>query len=281
MVEILSRATWGSSWAHPGAGQVRPASRQGVIVHHSVTAEGGDRGSVAQILRNIENLDRHTNRWTGSYNYAIDHSGTIYELTGLATVGTHAAGHNTAYWGICYIGDGRVSFPEPARRALHELTTWLSTQAGHALTIVGHGQVNNTACPGPLVQAALSGLSGSSVPASADGGAPLNVDGALGPKTISALQIQLRIKNYYTGPVDGTLDQPVSLTVKALQKYLNDHGATPVLEIDGAGFTQDGVKTHTIAALQAFLGTPIDGVLSTPSSTAVRALQARLNANAL
>jgi len=279
MVEILSRATWGSSWAHPGAGQARPASRQGVIVHHSVTAEGGDRGSVAQILRNIEDLDRHTNRWTGSYNYAIDHSGTIYELTGLTTVGTHAAGHNTAYWGICYIGDGRVSFPEPARRALHELTTWLSTQAGHALTIVGHGQVNNTACPGPLIQAALSASSGPSGPAAGENGGLLDVDGALGPRTVSALQERLRSLNYYSGPVDGSLDRPVSLTVKALQRYLNDHGAHPLLAVDGAGLAQNGQRTLTIAALQTFLGTPVDGVLSVPSSEAVRALQARLNAN--
>ena len=44
--------------------------------------------------------------------------------------------------------------------------------------------------------------------------------------------------------------------------------------------TKDDVgPTHTIEALQRHLRTSIDGVLSHPSSRAVRVLQARLNAN--
>ena len=281
VVQILTRTAWGSSWSHPGSGQVRPHARRGVIVHHSVTAEGGDRASVSQILRGIENLDRHTNGWMGSYNYAIDHSGSIYELTGLTTIGTHAARHNTAYWGVCYIGDGRVSFPAAAQQALFELIAWLVAQAGHGLEVLGHGEVNSTACPGPIVQAALR-PSGETPPMPENGNPTgLRVDGMLGRKTIAALQERLRELKYYSGPIDGKIDIPISLTVTALQRHLNDNGATPALAIDGAGLVQTGLKTHTIAALQAYLGTPVDGVLSLPSSQAVRALQSRLNEKSL
>ena len=269
MVQIISRAGWGSTWSHPGAGSVRPADRRGVIIHHSVTAEGGDRASVSSILRQIERLDRDVNKWSGSYNYAVDHSGAVYELTGLSVVGTHASGHNTAYWGVCYIGDGRYSFPKAAGQSIRALITWLESQAGHPLEVLGHGQVNSTECPGPLVRSFLEGDSGC-------GDTGLVADGTLGSQTIRALQDRLRERGYYTGPSDGVLDTPSSATVAALQRYLNDKGANPALIVDGAGLLQTGVTTKTNRALQVYLGTPADGVLDAPVSAAVRRLQARL-----
>lgn len=133
-------------------------------------------------------------------------------------------------------------------------------------------------------QAALSVLHGESLAAyrarggqfvkpstGGSGGSGLAVDGQLGPDTIR------RWQQVMGTPVDGVISSPVSDLVKAVQRFLNAHGANPKLAVDGQGIAQDGHATKTIKALQAYLGTPQDGVLSRPVSECVQALQRRLN----
>ena len=78
-------------------------------------------------------------------------------------------------------------------------------------------------------------------------------------------------------PADGVISRPSSL-VKAVQRHLNAKGAH--LEVDGKGIGRnddgDYGPTLTVKALQKYLGTTADGVLSHPSSSAVKALQRRL-----
>jgi hypothetical protein len=101
----------------------------------------------------------------------------------------------------------------------------------------------------------------------------LLVDGVLGRNTVS------RWQNIMGTPVDGFITQPPgrSNLVKAVQKHLNAAiGAG--LSMDGQGICQDGhTKFLTTRALQRYLGTPQDGVLSLPTSMAVKALQKKLN----
>jgi hypothetical protein len=52
--------------------------------------------------------------------------------------------------------------------------------------------------------------------------AKLDVDGVMGTLTIKALQSWLTDEGYYHGLIDGVIDTPTSLTVKALQARLND-----------------------------------------------------------
>ena len=99
----------------------------------------------------------------------------------------------------------------------------------------------------------------------------LVVDGGMGSATIS------RWQRVMGTPVDGIISQPRSSLVIAVQQRLNTEGAG--LNMDGAGIVQDNRRYLTVAALQRHLGTPIDGVLSTPSSQAIKALQIRLNQN--
>ena len=109
------------------------------------------------------------------------------------------------------------------------------------------------------------------------GGPPsghLDEDGVLGPMTISAWQRRLGT------PVDGFITQPPghSDLVRAVQVYLNRlvHAG---LAVDGQGINQDGHSAFsTTRALQRYLGTAQDGVLSLPRSQCVQALQRRLNA---
>ncbi|MFI5910927.1 glycoside hydrolase family 25 protein [Dactylosporangium sp. NPDC051541] len=101
----------------------------------------------------------------------------------------------------------------------------------------------------------------------------LAVDGQLGPATVRRWQQVM-------GTVqDGVITQPPgrSSLVAAVQRHLNSHIGVG-LTVDGQGIRQDG---HTVSlttrALQRYLGTPQDGVLSLPSSECVKALQRRLN----
>lgn len=100
-------------------------------------------------------------------------------------------------------------------------------------------------------------------------------DGVLGPLTI------VRWQGIMGTPRDGVIDQPPrhSDLVRAVQIALNAriHAG---LVVDGQGINQDGHSVFkTTAALQRYLGTPVDGVLTLPKSMAVKALQHRLNGN--
>lgn len=99
--------------------------------------------------------------------------------------------------------------------------------------------------------------------------AKLVVDGALGPKTIAKWQKVMGT------PVDGVIS-PVSDLVVAVQRKLKstvDHR----LVIDGVGIRQDGRRYKTVGALQRYLGSPVDEVMSKPVSEVVKAVQRRLN----
>lgn len=102
----------------------------------------------------------------------------------------------------------------------------------------------------------------------------LVVDGELKTKTTRRWQEVMGM------PVrDGVISRPRSSLVMAVQRTLNARiGAG--LVVDGDGIRQDGHRYKTVAALQRYLGTPVDGRLSAPRSMCVQALQRRLNAGA-
>lgn len=99
---------------------------------------------------------------------------------------------------------------------------------------------------------------------------PLTIDGILGPLTIARWQLLCDTI------MDGEISDTSSL-VKAVQRHLNTHGASPKLAVDGKGIRQNGKAYQTVRALQRYLGTPADGRLTVGNSPAVRALQQRLN----
>lgn len=101
----------------------------------------------------------------------------------------------------------------------------------------------------------------------------LKENGVLNKATIRAWQQTMGTT------VDGVISRPSDL-VKAVQRFLNSKGWN--LKVDGYGISRNvGVttpKTETTRALQEYLGTTPDGVLSRDGSDAVRALQKALNA---
>lgn len=100
----------------------------------------------------------------------------------------------------------------------------------------------------------------------------LVVDGELGPKTISRWQKIMKT------PVDGKISED-SVLVRKVQQRLHDT-VDHRLVVDGDGNSLDtNVFRHTVAALQRYLKSPVDGIISTPKSEVVKALQRRLNEN--
>lgn len=118
----------------------------------------------------------------------------------------------------------------------------------------------------------------SSVPPALQKRPKLKEDGDLGEATIREWQ---RINGTY---VDGVISVPSSL-VTAVQLFLNRKGMRGLdgrkLVVDGRGIASNHSRrvgpTNTIAALQRYYGTPVDGVLSEGDSALVRALQRAIN----
>lgn len=97
----------------------------------------------------------------------------------------------------------------------------------------------------------------------------LKVDGVLGGQTIRLWQHIMKT------PVDGKISNPSTL-VRAVQTRLKatvDHN----LVVDGKGIVQDGHRYRTVGALQRYLKSPVDEVISKPTSQVVRAIQRKLN----
>lgn len=100
---------------------------------------------------------------------------------------------------------------------------------------------------------------------------PLAVDGKLGKLTIA------RWQEIMGTPVDGEIDTDrPSVLVSTVQRRLK---ATVNwrLDVDGYGIAQDNHHYETVGALQQYLKSPVDCVMSSPVSTVVKALQRRLN----
>lgn len=106
-------------------------------------------------------------------------------------------------------------------------------------------------------------------PAQTPGSNHIPVDGELGPETIRRWQEVMKTKP------DGVISKDSNL-VRAVQIRLRAT-VDSTLKVDGDGIWQDGRHSKTIAALQRYLKTPVDGFLTPGNSRTIVALQRRLN----
>jgi hypothetical protein len=145
---MITRTDWGAGRLTAYTSTIKPANRTGIIIHHSVTAQGTDQASVGSILRTIDKFHR-SKGWGGiGYNFAVDHAGRVYEARGRDVIGVHAAGSNTANFGICFIGNSDKKVSDKAVAAIAKLVEDLQNASGKKLRVQGHRQVNSTGCPG-------------------------------------------------------------------------------------------------------------------------------------
>ncbi|MDR2540588.1 MAG: N-acetylmuramoyl-L-alanine amidase [Candidatus Peribacteria bacterium] len=154
-----------------------------LVVHHTATAYSTDRNE-EQIKIAIQQIYKyHTlTRDFGDigYNFLIDHLGNIYEgrAGGEGAVGMHAANNNVGTVGISLLGNFEETQPTQAQiDALTDLLTALAKKynidpgatasyfqlsstspyitAKTLPTIVGHGDIAATACPGESLHTLL------------------------------------------------------------------------------------------------------------------------------
>ena len=98
----------------------------------------------------------------------------------------------------------------------------------------------------------------------------LIIDGVLGPKTIT------RWQQVMGTTVDGKIDPERSELVMAVQRKLKAT-VDDRLVVDGQGIYQNNKRYKTAGALQRYLKTPVDQIISAPTSQVIKQLQRKLN----
>lgn len=149
---FISRLEWGAKPLTAYSNRIAPRYRDGVVIHHSVTAEGNSMGDVKATLRQIDNLHRSKGYGGIGYNIAVDYAGRVYRARGVNIQGAHTVNANAKNYGIVYIGDGRKRITKEATDAITKTVAWLEKHSGHKLKVYGHQDLYATACPGPKIQ---------------------------------------------------------------------------------------------------------------------------------
>ncbi|MFI2487452.1 N-acetylmuramoyl-L-alanine amidase [Promicromonospora kroppenstedtii] len=286
-VSIASRASWGARYPDGDLTLTGPAVE--VWVHHSVTAQLPSDATVAaeaEQMRALESVGQ-TRFGTGiSYNVVIFPSGRAYQGVSWNRRGTHTGGRNSTSRSICFAGNYEANSPTAAQISTaaaiygYGKDRWWTQGA----PLGGHRDVSQTACPGRNLYARLDDIragEGSTPPSPGEPGG-LIVDGFWGSSTTRRLQQELGT------PVDGVVSsqsvawRDVNPGLTTGWRWVPDAQGSRVIaalqrKIGMASGDRDGkIGPQTIRALQRYLGTRVDGVISRESS-AVMALQRRLN----
>lgn len=150
-MRIIDRNEWGARTAREERG-TSWSSREGFAVHHS-------GANPNQSVQEIQNFHMDTRGWWDiGYNFLVRPNGDIYEGRGWLGVGAHAHGHNTAFIGVCVIGNYEDTRPSAAAKAsLAYLYQEARRIKGGKLRVATHRQLDATACPGDELHAWVVG----------------------------------------------------------------------------------------------------------------------------
>lgn len=287
-LSIASRESWGARY--PDGDLTLTGLAVEVFVHHSVTAQLAPDASIAaeaEQMRALESVGQ-TRFGTGiSYNVVIFPSGRAYQGVSWNRRGTHTGGRNSTSRSICFAGNYETSTPTAAQ---------ISTAAAiyregkgrwwtQAAPLRGHRDVSQTACPGRHLYARIDDIragSGSTPPSPGEPGG-LVVDGFWGASTTRRVQQELgtTVDGIVSSQSVAWRDRNPGLTTG--WRWVTDaQGSRMIAALQrrigmDAGLRDGKIGPQTIRALQRYLGTPVDGVISR-DSRAVMALQRRLNA---
>lgn len=152
---MISRKQWGATPLTRFTNKIKPSYRTGIVIHHSVTAEGKSLAEVARILKQIEAGHLARNLGGIGYNLAVDFAGRIYEARGINVLGAHTADANARNYGIVFIGDTRKRITDDAVDGLKQAIAMLEKNSKKDLQLFGHGDLRPTACPGPKLNALI------------------------------------------------------------------------------------------------------------------------------
>lgn len=181
---IVPRSAWGAneSYRFTASGkELWPPEHVAVqkfIIHHTAGSDGGS--DPAATVRGIYYFHAVVLGWGDiGYNYLIDPAGTVYEgrYGGDSTVGGHTynsalnINYNRGSTGIALLGNYDASVPtltaQDALTTLLAQKAWLQRVAPTGISyflhsdtdnIIGHGDVDQTECPGANLHALLAQL---------------------------------------------------------------------------------------------------------------------------
>jgi hypothetical protein len=156
--DVIGRERWAAE-PTPAAGFEELGDLRRMILHHTAVRnpalEQGDLAAESAYMRGIEQL--HLDRgWSAvGYHFVIMPSGRVFEGRPLWALGAHVEGHNHGTIGIALAGNFEEASPTSAAvQSLQALAQRL-TPGGSALTLLPHGDLMETACPGRFLREAL------------------------------------------------------------------------------------------------------------------------------
>jgi hypothetical protein len=185
---IISRAQWGAdeSWrsVNPDCSQPRYSNDVTyVVIHHTVNANNYSAADSAALIRGIYRFHVYTNGWCDiAYNFLVDRFGQVFEgrAGGIRerVIGGHSGGFNTGSTGIAMLGDFQEgTVPQATYNSLRRLMAFkmghhgidpLGTTTVHTVehsssrfpagqdivvqTVVPHGDLSQTTCPGQYLR---------------------------------------------------------------------------------------------------------------------------------
>ncbi|WP_068254318.1 peptidoglycan recognition protein family protein [Janibacter corallicola] len=169
---VRSRAAWGADESmrrgDPEYGEVR-----GAVVHHTAGTNDYTKAEVPELIRGIYDYHVNSHGWDDiGYNVLVDKWGRLWEgrAGGLeeAVIGAHALGVNDETTGISALGNyDEAAAPDAMTAGIERFLAWKLDlhgvdPAGTATidgeqrkTIIGHRDVNQTACPGQYLAGRL------------------------------------------------------------------------------------------------------------------------------
>jgi hypothetical protein len=174
---IITRAEWGAdeSWRKGSPSYATPKM---AVLHHTATSNTYTQSEAAGQIRNMYNWHTNHNGWNDiGYNLIVDRFGNVYEgrFGGVdrGVIGAHASGWNTGTFGVAIMGNHETATPSTA--AINAATATLAWKYDvHGIdadptarvyhnnrwitTLVGHGDVGSTSCPGRYVRSRMDDI---------------------------------------------------------------------------------------------------------------------------
>lgn len=151
MKNFNRRADWGAA---DGGGSLRSASVITDIVGHYTTGQqlARDAEDSAGWVRNIQHYHMNELDWSDiGYHFLYDRYGQIFEGRPIEIIGAHASGFNKPSIGVAFLGTDNpdvVDVTPEAKQAFVNIVDWSQSHLSRLLSLSGHRDHGQTACPG-------------------------------------------------------------------------------------------------------------------------------------